>query len=179
MMRSMAQRGSLMGCLCYLCMSFFEWLIRYFTAYAFVQVAVYGCDFMQAAKNTYQLFTSKGIDAIINDNLSRMVLVTGALVGGIVSGVLGGFLAYGLFASDSGTTMAIIFAIIGLYIGYFFTLEFMLAVDSAIKCIFVCWAEDPAALKQTHPVCFELMSKAWAKVQGTYAGDVEENRELD
>lgn len=182
MVKANASRTSVCGCICLLIARFLEWLIRYFTAYTFVQVAIYGTGFWDSAKNTYQLFSTKGIDAIINDNLSRLVLVTGALVGGIICGLVGGLMAYALFLSysyDTAVAVAIIFAFIGLFIGYFFTLEFMYAVDSAIKAIFVCWAEDPEALKRNHPVCFQLMSKAWAKVQGTYAGEVDENHELD
>jgi len=180
--KSQSRGYSCIACICKLCLACLEWILRYFTAYVFVQVAIYGVGFWDAAKNTYQLFSSKGIDAIINDDLSRMVLVTGALVGGIICGITGGFMGYGLFlvyTSDVAVITAVIFAIVGLYIGYFFTLEFMFAVGSAIKAIFVCWAEDPQALSRTHPVCYQLMNKAWKKVTGVYTGEIEENHELD
>jgi len=186
-LRSMAKqgasRGGLAACICYLLLSFLDWLAHYFSMYAYVQVAIYGVTFWQAAKNTWDLLSSRGFDAIINDDLSNMVLAAGAFVGGVITFLLGGFITLGLFSNyDDGEAVAyaVIMAIVGFYIGYYFTLEFMYAVHSAIKAIFVCWAEDPAALKATHPKCYDLMATAWAKVYGGSNGDYESlNTEQD
>ncbi|ETO22525.1 hypothetical protein RFI_14675 [Reticulomyxa filosa] len=165
--KSAAQRGNALGCICYICLAYLEWLARYFSVYAFVQVAIYGVSFWQAAKNTWQLLTTKGFDAIINDDLSNLVLAAGAIAGGVITSLIGGLLGYLFFVNYGhfvGIVFGVLLAIVGLYIGYFFTLEFMFAIASAIKAIFVCWAEDPAALKETHPLCYELMAQAWRKV---------------
>merc|ERR1711916_133773 len=46
----------LLGCI--------ENLVRYFNTYAFTQVAVYGKDYITAAKDTWSLFLSHGFDII-------------------------------------------------------------------------------------------------------------------
>jgi hypothetical protein len=170
MAKSGAQRGGIAACICYIFLSFLTWLAQYFNTYAFVQVAVYGVSFWQAAKNTWQLLSSRGFDALINDDLSNMVLAAGAFVGGCITFLLGGFIAFAMFSNYNGQIgLAIVCAIFGFYIGFYFTLHFMYAVYSAIKAIFVMWAEDPAALKATHPRCYELLADAWSKVYGQVA----------
>jgi len=172
-LRAMAKSGtrsrSPAAIVCFFLLSILECLIRYFNMYAFVQVAVYGLGYYQAAKNTWELLLSRGLDAIINDNLTDMVLAAGALVGGVITLLIGVIMSYLLFTDVDialRIAIAILVGILGFYIGYYITLEFMFAVHSAIKTIFVLWAEDPAALKATHPLCYELMSEAWAQIYG-------------
>ncbi len=44
-------------------------MIQYFNMYAFCHVAIYGTSYIQSAKQTWSLLRSKGIDALINDDL--------------------------------------------------------------------------------------------------------------
>lgn len=44
-------------------------MIEYFNMYAFVHVAIYGTSYIKSAKTAWSLLTSKGIDALINDDL--------------------------------------------------------------------------------------------------------------
>jgi len=179
--KSGGSRGAL-ACICYIFLSILNCLAQYFNAYAFVQVAVYGASYWQAAKNTWNLLSTRGFDAIINDNLSDTVLAAGAFVGGCITFVVGGIIGYLMFLKyglDTGIVFGVIMAIVGFYIGYYFTLEFMFAVHSAIKAIFVCWAEDPAALQATHPLCYNLMATAWARVYGARAYDYDVTMDLD
>lgn len=178
--RQNARNGSAGGFCCFCCAACLEWLVRYFSSYAFCQVAIYGVSYWQAAKNTFQLFSSKGIDALINDNLSHTVLAAGAIVGGVLTSIIGGILGYVMFINygkSPAIIFALVYAVIGWYIGFYFTRNFMHAVHSSIESIFVMWAEDPMALQITHPACFALLSSAWAKVTGR--GDIREDIELD
>jgi hypothetical protein len=52
------------------------------TCTAYTQVAIYGKDFITAAKDTWALFKARGFDMLINDDLTGMVLLMGALLGG-------------------------------------------------------------------------------------------------
>jgi len=63
-----------------------EGLVEYFNHYAYTQVAIYGKDYISAAKDTWRLIKSHGIDIIINDNLIGNVLVMGSLLVGVVTG---------------------------------------------------------------------------------------------
>lgn len=64
-------------------------LLEYFNRYAFAQVAIYGKDYFNAAKDTWHLCKSRGVDAIINDSLIGNVLGIGNLVTGLLTCVSG------------------------------------------------------------------------------------------
>lgn len=65
------QDGNIAAQFCLMCMeciiSCIEDLVEYFNQYAFTQVAIYGKDYCTAAKATWELVKTKGVDAIIND----------------------------------------------------------------------------------------------------------------
>jgi Plasma-membrane choline transporter len=67
-------------------------ILEYFNRYAFAQVAIYGKDYWSAAKDTWQLCKTRGIDAIINDSLIGNVLGVGTIVVGMLTSFAG--LAY-------------------------------------------------------------------------------------
>jgi hypothetical protein len=90
-----------------------ESLVQYFNVYAFTQVAIYGyvltqcvrsedlwahivlfCSkpYCRAAKDTWQLVKSHGVEAIINDNLISGVLTMGCFLGGVITAIFGGIL---------------------------------------------------------------------------------------
>jgi hypothetical protein len=48
-------------------------------------VAIYGKDFMTASKDTWALFKARGFEVLINDDLTGMVLMLGAFLGGTTS----------------------------------------------------------------------------------------------
>lgn len=54
-------------------------------------MAIYGKDFCDAAKSTWRLIKSKGIDAIINDSLIGNVLGLGSFMVGIIGAAFGTF----------------------------------------------------------------------------------------
>jgi hypothetical protein len=73
---------------CFQCIfSLIRDILEYMNKYAFAQVAIYGKDYCSAGRDTWALFKSKGIDAIINDILVGRVLGLGSLLVGIVSAV--------------------------------------------------------------------------------------------
>ena len=44
-------------------------IVEYINSYAFVFVALYGQSYLESAKSCYNLFKSRGIEALINDDL--------------------------------------------------------------------------------------------------------------
>ena len=68
-----------------------EDIVEYFNFYAFTQVAIYGKDFCDAAKSTWKLVKSKGIDALINDSLIGYVLGLGTFCVGIIGAAFGNY----------------------------------------------------------------------------------------
>jgi hypothetical protein len=136
-------------CLCCLqcILSLIEDILEYFNTYAFAQVAIYGKDYCTAGKDTWQLFKSKGIDAIINDQLIGSVLgIGGLLVGAITTLITWGYLAARnigpQYVNKSGVNQIngvfIAILVVSFLIGI---AEFSIAasvVDSGVVATFVC-----------------------------------------
>jgi len=133
-----------------------EGLLQYFNLYAFTQVAIYGKPYVRAAKDTWELISTHGVEAIINDNLIVNVLTIGALIGGIVCGVLGAVLG-GVWAPDYwGATAAM-----GFLIGYGMLSVAMEVVQSAVATIFVCFAMDKEALRRNDPYLYQRFMETY------------------
>lgn len=153
-----------------------ENLIRYFNKYAFAQCAIYGSSFIQSAKATWNLFMTRGILAIINDDLTGMALTCGALIGAVVSAAAGFFIGY-IFYNDANSTIyptiPIILAVLGFFIGLVFCSCVLMVIASCVICLFVCYSEDPAAMNQNRPQEYNRVIAAkpsWGDVYRTYGG---------
>jgi hypothetical protein len=123
-----------------------ESLIRYFNKYAFVQVAVYGMSFCDAAKATVNLIKTNGFDALINDYILDKVLFLGGLVGGLFVGGAGFGLGYAMFAGDLGYAAAC--GLVGIFVGYGVMMNAMRVIESGVATILVCFICDPESLRR-------------------------------
>jgi len=139
--------------------------IEYFNVYAFTEVAIYGKPYCQAAKDTWTLCKSRGIEAIINDNIIGNVLSIGALAIGSLTALVTCFAAkfFGVGLEDEKIKLAvmIIFGLIGFLIGCMTFSVVAQVINSGVATTFVCLCEDPDALRQTKP-------ELWEKVRDTY-----------
>lgn len=140
-----------------------EDILEYFNKYAFVQVAVYGKDYYTAGKDTWNLCKTRGIDAIINDDLIGSVLFVGSLLTGILN--IGGVAIYlasaGLIAN---TTILTVSFIVAFFVGI---AEFGIVaavIDSGVATTFVCIAEDPAALARTKPDLYREIQVTYPQI---------------
>ncbi|KAI8811162.1 plasma-membrane choline transporter-domain-containing protein [Cladochytrium replicatum] len=169
-----AAEGNFCGAICAVCveccLSWIESLIEYFNTYAYAQVAIYGKDFCAAAKDTWRLVKSHGIDAIINDSLISNVFSVGAFSCGFLSGVLGYVYinaangANGI-AGEAATARVIIVVVGAVLIGL---AEFGLlsgVIDSGVTATFVCLAEDPVALSRTKPELYQKIVETYPAIQ--------------
>jgi len=154
-------RGGVVACITMCILACIERIMRYFNKYAFVQVATYGCSFFTAAKNTWGLFMSKGIMALINDDLSGLALTCGAVLGAVVSGLVGYVVAIGFYDSD----LAFVLAIFGALLGYIVVVIILLVVASGVVAIFVLFAEDPAAMSENRPDEFRKLTEVSPTMQ--------------
>jgi hypothetical protein len=107
------------------------------------------------------LAKSRGVDALINDNLIGNVLTMGGIFIGILTGAIGLLV---VLISPTIPNEPIYFYLIGfagLVIGMvqFFVLAGV--IDSGVVATFVCLAEDPQALALTKPYLFEEIRKVY------------------
>eukprot|EP00756_Hemistasia_phaeocysticola_P038959 Hpha_TRINITY_DN16791_c0_g2::TRINITY_DN16791_c0_g2_i1::g.79436::m.79436 len=124
-------------------------LMRYFNRWAFVQVAVYGKSYIQAAKATWAMIMDgtiwRGVvsDCLVGYAISAMNFLIFALTGLItylVTGSLVAALCAGFAALQTSFVMTSV-------------------VDSCVKTIFVCFAESSRQLYNAHPLLHENMCR--------------------
>eukprot|EP00002_Diphylleia_rotans_P038580 TRINITY_DN87_c0_g1_i1.p1 TRINITY_DN87_c0_g1~~TRINITY_DN87_c0_g1_i1.p1 ORF type:complete len:535 (+),score=108.25 TRINITY_DN87_c0_g1_i1:107-1711(+) len=124
-----------------------ERLIEIFNYFAYIQIAIYGSTFMQAGKDSWNLFKSSGIDLMVNDSLIDGVLLLLSVVGGMITGLATG----AWYASSVGGDAWVLVALLGFLVGFLILTLVMSVVDSGVNTIFICYAEDPQALTVSHP----------------------------
>ena len=164
-LRSMAssmrrRKNNILACLCECIFQCLERIIRYFNAYAYVQVAIYGVSYLKAAKNTFKLISRRGLEGLINDNLVGPVLFLSSLFGAGLTFLIAYLWAgsYGSFNSDE----RVVVSVFALLIGFVIVLIVMSLIASAVMAIFVCWAEQPDCMERNDPVTHEHFKTAQA-----------------
>ncbi|CAH0517555.1 unnamed protein product [Peronospora belbahrii] len=150
--------------------------MQYFNKYAFCQIALYGKDFRLAGSDTMHLFRDRGWTALLNDSLISSVLAVGCLVAGTVSGVIGsGWLYLRMRCTpdelvenpnECQTFNVVVLTFVACAsIGYAMCAILSSILDSVVTTIFVCFAEDPAALYRNHPDEHARLVEAWSRLQ--------------
>lgn len=167
--------GNTFAAICLCCIQciigMIENLVEYFNKWAYAQVAIYGKPYCQAAKDTWALCKSRGVDAIINDSLVDNVLFMGTMVAALICAVACYFFAQSqnmitVIPSDDTvlTGYKFLMATIGLLIGVVIFSITNSVIDSGTIATFVCLAEDPAALARTKPQLFEEIRQRYPQV---------------
>jgi len=132
-------------------------LISFFNIYAFTQVAIYGSSYCEAAKDTWNLISTRGFDLIVNDGLISNVLGFGCLIVGFFDFGMGMLFAQYAFH----LSYPVLWGFVGFLVGFALTLCAMEVVESCIASCFVCFAEDSAALANTKPDVFNKLATAF------------------
>jgi hypothetical protein len=149
------------GCI----LSCIESMLVYFNHYAYTQVAIYGKPFIQAGRDTWNMFLERGIEAIINDNLIGNVLGLGILT----IGVLNAFIAYLLVVLVYPTIAAnMALTVMVVLVAFLASIAFMMLVsqviESGVATIYTALCEDPLALSRTNPALFNKIRESWPEV---------------
>jgi hypothetical protein len=156
------------ACAIFLCciecfISMIEELLEYFNKYAFAQVAIYGKDYCTAGRDTWELTKSRGLDAVINDDLIANVLAIGGFAIALLTA--GGGLAYVRFSPLPKTS--VYYAVVGFTTFFVGLAEFAIlsvVIDSGVSTTFVCLAEDPLALARTKPELYQQVQQSYPEV---------------
>jgi hypothetical protein len=154
--------GGVLACLAACILQCLEDILRYINRWAYVYVGIYGYKFTDAAKAVFELFANRGFDAIINDDLTQSVLVFAGLCIGLVCAGIGIGLSEGGIVSFENSTLYL--GLAGFIVGFGVSMTPLRVVDSSIATIFVCFAEDPAALQQSHPQLYNQLVIEWHRL---------------
>ncbi len=145
------------------CLGCIERLAEYFTSYAFVMAALYGGTFYQSATRVMTLFKDRGFTAIINDSIIDTALGFGLLLVAILNAGIGVLFGYALHSSagDVRTLFMAVGGILGALFGVGMCSIVTSVIHSSVQTVFVCWAEAPSALAESHPDHFANLLDAW------------------
>lgn len=122
-------------------------ILEYFNDWAYVQCAVRGVKFCDAATLTYSMMTCANVKYILSDLLLNSLVTMGTMMIAAVSTSAGA--GFGYFTG--GTLGAIWGAILGVVIGLMSGAAALGTINSGVKTILVCWADDPDKLAERHP----------------------------
>jgi len=106
-----------------------------------------------------------GSVVVVNNDLIGIVLFMGSLIGGIFGALLAGLISYNI---DS--TRLWVYVVIGFLIGMSMTVCAMEVVDSAAAALLVCFADDPEALAEAHPLVYQKLRRAFWDFYGLEVG---------
>ncbi|GLB37068.1 putative CTL (choline transporter-like) family protein [Lyophyllum shimeji] len=146
-----------LACCAACCIGFIESLVEYFNRYAYIEIALYGKPYIQAAKDTWRLFKDRGIDALVNDSLVGMTLTWGAYAIGLLCSLFAylylRFTSPSYNVDGSYTAPVLLFAFL---IGLQCSLTLSSAIEAGVSTIFVGLGEDPQVLAARAPELFSV-----------------------
>jgi len=144
----------------------FQDIIEYINNYAFVRVAIYGLDYCSSARQTLQLFRSRGFDLVINDDLTNAVLMLSCLFTASFTALIIGAISKYAYNDNSAETV-LLWSFTAFAVSFALSISCMVTIKAAVCTIFVCFAEDPASLSHTKPYDYEFLTNAWNKRYGS------------
>ncbi|KAJ8076423.1 pH nine-sensitive protein 1 [Marasmius tenuissimus] len=140
-------------------------MVEYFNRYAYIEIALYGKPYIEAAKDTWRLFKDRGIDALVNDSLVGMTLTWGAYAVGMLSSLFAYLylrITNPSYNVDGQYTAPVI--LFGFLIGLQCSLTLSSAIEAGVSTIFVGLGEDPQVLAIRAPELFGLIAQHYPDV---------------
>lgn len=123
-------------------------------------------NYIQAGKSVFELFRSRGWEAIIADDLVGNALLLISLVVGALMGGVGVVVETSVDQLDDPLWVAFL---IGFVVGLVVTSILMSTIGSAVNAVIVLFAEGPREFQENHPELSNKMRAVWAS---TYPGSI-------
>ncbi|KAI9072630.1 hypothetical protein K1719_027934 [Acacia pycnantha] len=133
-----------------------ETLVRFFNKYGYVQIAVNGKSFNRSARDAWELLQSTGVEALVAYDCSGAVLLMGTICGGLITGTCSGVWAWSRFTDLDRVFMI---GTTSMLMGMVLVGVAMVVVESAVTCIYICYAEDPLLIQRWDAEFFNQMSE--------------------
>lgn len=147
--RSGSDEDSFLMCLMDCLVGCIEDLVRYFNEYAFVHVAVYGCSYVDAAKETWQLVKQCVFSAVFNDCLASQVVAIMTLMSALLVAAVTAAVTW------SALAVSVMFVMTWVVCSIFYS-----PIASCVTTIFVCFAEVPVGLQLSFPELYDALVDA-------------------
>ncbi|OCH84680.1 DUF580-domain-containing protein [Obba rivulosa] len=142
-----------------------ESALQYFNRYAYIEIALYGKPYLEAAQDTWRLFRDRGVDALANDSLVGMTLTWGAYSIGLLCSLFAYLYlrcthpAYNAGGQYTAPVMAFAF-----FIGAMCTLTPSSAIEAGVSTIFLKLAEDPRNMGWRAPMLERKLKEDYPEV---------------
>lgn len=162
--KSGGQVAALVCCCFICCLQCLEKCLTWLTEYAFVYVALYGTGFCTSGVRVFQMLSTSGAKALIQQTLlSPLEYMAGGL--GLAVGMGCGYAAHlnegDLTLSDEARHLQVGVALLcGGSVGYLVMAMGTAVIDAGCKTLFVCFAEEPTALRDLAPELFATFNEA-------------------
>ncbi|TPX60803.1 hypothetical protein PhCBS80983_g01548 [Powellomyces hirtus] len=141
-------------------MSVVEGLVAFINVYAYTQVAIFGKSYLEAGRDTWALLQARGLDLVINDDLTSGVIGLGGVLVAFLSGTLGYVIG---LVKDFAPGMVWALAGCGFIAGLLQFWVLAEIVRSGVATTFVCLAEDPVALRRTKPQLYQQFMDSYPR----------------
>ncbi|OQS02555.1 hypothetical protein THRCLA_05080 [Thraustotheca clavata] len=158
------RQGDAAACIAECILGCLESMMEYFNRWAFIYVGIYGYKFTDAGKAVIGLFRDRGFETIINDDLVGNALGFAALGVGFLCAGLGMIYTYIDTTNFNFQYANVLVPVLGLCVGIAVSIIPLSVIDSAVATVFVCFAEDPAALQQSHQEHFNELMYEWHRL---------------
>ncbi|EPS94136.1 hypothetical protein FOMPIDRAFT_1153435 [Fomitopsis schrenkii] len=142
-----------------------EGMVQYFNRYAYIEIALYGQPYMQAAQSAWHLLRDRGVDALVNDSLVGMTLTWGAYAVGMLCSLFAYlYLRYThpSYNTDGQYTAPVL--LFSFLIGLQCMMTLSSAIEAGVSTIFVGLGEDPQVLAYRAPALFGMIASAYPRV---------------
>jgi hypothetical protein len=152
---------AIITCIALCVVSIFAALLRFINKWAVVFAALTGASLVESGTAVLDLFTARGFDLIINDDLVSTALSLASVGAAAIGALAGGAFAYAADTSNDKVAHAIIAAILAFCVGLGMASCIASFIETATRAVFVAWALSPGSLAQTHRAEFDQIASAW------------------
>eukprot|EP00301_Raphidiophrys_heterophryoidea_P016596 c26197_g1_i1.p1 GENE.c26197_g1_i1~~c26197_g1_i1.p1 ORF type:complete len:513 (-),score=104.43 c26197_g1_i1:676-2214(-) len=138
-----------------------EGILSYFNKYTLVYVAVYGTNFFASAKNMGSMIRTRGFSAVLNDDITAVVLTFVCAVNALLTTGIAILFASLFRSSLKPSTLTAC-----LWVGYGIMGVVTSVIESAVSTVYVCFMEDSSALRSSHIDAYNSIASAWMIMYG-------------
>jgi hypothetical protein len=157
--RDAQKEGDIVSCIIFccleMCLSCIGDILEFFNEWAYVQCAIRGSSFCDAAKITFSMMTCANLQYIIADLLVDSVATLGAFLCGLFGAIVAA--AVGSTSKTDGVLIAIVCAIFGFLGGLMAGSTCLSVLGSGAKTILVCWADNYHPLAKSNPPIHDML----------------------
>ncbi|TVY71175.1 Protein pns1 [Lachnellula suecica] len=158
--------GQIMFCILGCFISLLDWAIQFINEYAFSYIALYGKAYIPAAKATWNMMKTRGVDALVNECLINPVLTMGAVFVAYACSFLAYlYLEFTKPSYNDGSAFTAVVMAFAFLVGLQICNIFLVPIKSGVATFFVAMSFDPEVLINDYPDLYRRLVDVYPHVQ--------------